>query len=206
VIGRTLLMLAGLAAVTATAGTRRVEFRTCGVAFTIPASWSAQLIPGKEIDDSMQCGIALRPRAWSRVAKRSRWQSSDPPLAFFVFKPETSYDEALDQMGFETDEETGHGFGVPGGYGSFATAERYRAGKSTGLAAYSYFRGFIKDEELLEKNESPAFSGDIGHIVLKTPSGRVIGFEGDEGTPDEPVNYKAIIQMIGHSVAIKTSR
>lgn len=153
----------------------------------------------------MQCDIALRPRGWSLRSKRSRWGAPDPPLDLVVFKAETSYDEALDQMGFETDE--GHrGFGVPGGYGSFGTAEPYKAGESAGLAAYSFFRGFINNEKLLKKDESRVFSSDIGHIVLKTPSGRVIAFESQGNTPDEPVDYERVIQMIGRSIVVKTPR
>jgi hypothetical protein len=201
-----LVTLACFVAVAAAAGTRSVEFRKCGVAFTIPASWSAQLRPSKQLDDSMQCSIALRPRGWSRRAKRSRWGASDPPLDLIVFKTETSYDEALDQMGFETDEAFGHGFGVPGGYGMFATAEPYSAGKFTGQAAYSYFRGFIKDEKLLEKDESRVFSGDIGHIVLKAPTGRVVAFECGGGTPDERVNCEPVIQTIGRSIVLRAPR
>jgi hypothetical protein len=95
---------------------------------------------------------------------------------------------------------------VPGGYGTLATAETYEAGKSTGQAAYTYFRGFIKDEKLLEKDESRVFSSDIGHIVLKTPSGRVIAFESQGNTPDERVNFEPVIQMIGRSIVLKTPR
>jgi len=148
----------------------------------------------------------LRPRGWSQRAKRSRWGAPDPPLDLVVFRSDTSYDEALDQMWFETDEEYGHGFGVPGGYGVFGTAEPYKAGKSTGLAAYSYFRGFIKDEKLLKKNESRVFSSEIGRIVLKTPSGRIIAFQSQGNTPDERLDYEAVIQMIGRSIVIRTSR
>jgi len=198
------LALAYFVAVAAAAGTRRVEFRSCGVAFTIPASWSAQLRPAKQIDDSMRCRIALRPHGWSRRAKHSRWDAPDAPLDLVVFRSDTSYDEALDQMWFETDE--GGRFGIPGGYGSFATAEPYRAGKSSGQAAYTFFRGFIKDEKLLKKDESRVFSGDIGRIVLKTPSGGVIAFVCEGGTPDDPVNCEPVIQMIGRSITIKTSR
>jgi len=148
----------------------------------------------------------LRPRGWSQRAKRSRWGAPDPPLDLVVFRADTSYDEALDQMWFETDEEYGHGFGVPGGYGSFATAEPYKAGKSAGLAAYSFFRGFIKDEKLLKKNESRVFSSEIGRIVLKTPSGRVIAFQSQGNKPDERLDYESVIQMIGRSIVIRTSR
>jgi hypothetical protein len=199
------LALACFVAVAAAAA-RRVEFRTCGVAFTMPASWSAQLRPAKQVDDSMECRIMLRPRGWSQRAKRSRWGAPDPPLDLVVFRSDTSYDEALDQMWFETDEEYGHGFGVPGGYGVFGTAEPYKAGKSAGLAAYSYFRGFIKDEKLLKKDESRVFSSDIGRIVLKTPSGRIIAFQSQGNTPDERLDYEAVIQMIGRSIVIRTSR
>jgi hypothetical protein len=148
----------------------------------------------------------LRPRGWSRRAKSSRWGAPHSPLDLVVFRVDTSYDEALDQMGFETDEESGHGFGVPGGYGSFATAEPYRAGKSTGQAAYTFSRGFITDEKLLKKDESRVFSGEDAHIVLKTPSGRVIAFECPCRTPDEPVNCEPVMQMIGRSIVVKTSR
>jgi hypothetical protein len=206
VIRRTFLVLACFVAVTASAATRLVAFPSCGVTFTMPESWSAQLSPAKQIDDSMQCDIALRPGGWSQRAKRSRWGAPDPPLHLAVFKPDTSYDEALDQMGFETDGDANHGFGVPGGYGSFATAEPYKAGTSTGLAAYSFFRGFINDEKLLKKDESRVFSSDIGHIVLKTPSGRVIAFESQGNTPDEPLDYEAVIQMIGRSIVMKRLR
>jgi hypothetical protein len=199
-------LILGLTAVTAAASTRRVEFRSCGVAFTIPASWSAQLVPAEDVDDSVQCEIALRPHGWSKLAKRSRWGAPDPPLGLFVFRPDTSYDEALDQMGFETDEENGHGFGVPGGYGSFATAQPYQAGKSNGQAAFTFFRGFINDDALLKKDESRVYSGEVGHIVLKTPSARVIGFEGEPGTPDEPVDYDPVVQMIARSIVVKTRR
>ena len=154
----------------------------------------------------MQCDVALRPRGWSQRAKRSRWGAPDPPLELIVFKSDTSYDEALDQMGFETDVGGTHGFGVPGGYGSFATAEPYKAGPSTGQAAYSYFRGFINDEKLLRKDESRVFSSDIGHIVLKTSSGRIIAFESEGNTPDEPVDYETVIQMIGRSIVVKPPR
>jgi len=203
-IAKGFVALACFVAVAAAAATRRVEFRTCGVAFTMPASWSAQLRPAKEVDDSMECRIMLRPRGWSQRAKRSRWGASDSPLDLVVFKSDTSYDEALDQMWFETDE--GGRFGIPGGYGSFATAEPYKAGKLTGLAAYSFFRGFIKDEKLLKKNESRVFSSEIGRIVLKTPSGRVIAFQSQGNKPDERLDFEAVIQMIGRSIVIRTSR
>jgi hypothetical protein len=206
VIRRIVVTLACFVAVTAAAGTRRVEFRACGVVFTMPASWSARLRPAAEIDDSMQCDMALRPRGWSRRAKHSRWGAPDPPLHLVIFKSNTSYDQALDQMGFETDAGGNHGFGVPGGYGSFATAEPYKAGASTGQAAYSYFRGFINDEKLLSKDESRVFSGEIAHIVLKTASGRVIAFECEGGTPDEPLNCEPVMQMIGRSIVFKPPR
>jgi hypothetical protein len=202
----TLVTLACFVTVAAAAGTRTIELRKCGVAFAIPASWSTQLRSAEQIDDSVQCSIALRPRGWSQRARRSRWGASDPPLSLVVFKPETSYDEALDQMGFESDEAYGHGFGVPGGYGTFATAEPYKAGDLTGQAAYSYFRGFIKDEKLLEKDESRVFSGDIGHIVLKAPSGRVVAFQCEGSTPDERVNCEPVIQMIGRSIVLRAPR
>lgn len=204
-ICRTFLMLAGLIAVTAAAGTRRVEFRACGAAFTIPASWSAQLMPAKKTDDSMQCGIALRPHGWSRLTRRSRWGAPAVPLWLFVFKGDTSYVEALDQMGFETNEESGRGFGIPG-YKTFAEAQPYKVGKLRGLAAYTAYRGFISDDTLLRKDESRIFGGETGHIVLQMPSGRSIGFQCEPSTPDEPVHCEPVIQMIGRSIVIKTPR
>jgi len=200
------MMLASLVAVTAAAGTRRVEFRTCGVTFTMPASWSAQLMPAKQIDDSMQCGIALRPRGWAKRARHSRWGAPAVPLSLFVFKTDTTYVEALDQMQFETNEESGRGFGIPGGYDSFAEARPYKAGKLTGLAAYTDYRGFISNDALLHKDESRVFGAETGHVVLRTPSGRSVGFLCETSTPDEPVKCEPVIQMIGRSIAIKTRR
>jgi hypothetical protein len=202
------ILLAAFASVTlaATAGTRHVEFANCAAGFTLPSSWSAHLNPSAKDDDSVQCSIALRPRGWSQRAKRSHWGAPDPPLTLFVFKPTTSYEEGLDQIGFEQDEDANHGFGMPGGYGLFATAEPYKAGNLSGLAANTFFRGFIDDERLLDDNESRVFSGDIKHVVLKTRSGRTVAFVCSGDTPDAPVDCEAMMQMIGRSIVIKTPR
>jgi hypothetical protein len=122
----------------------------------------------------------------------------------FVFSPSTSYEEALDQTGFE-ESGSGEGLGMNGGYGSFAVAKPYKAGSASGTAAYTFFRGFIEDASLLHDGESGVFSGEIGHVVLKTPSGQPVAFECHGDTPDEEVDCEPVIQMIGRTLKL-TSR
>jgi len=102
-------------------------------------------------------------------------------------------DDALDDMGFEHDGER---FGVPGGYGSFGEAEKATYGAFQGLEASGFYRGFIRDETRLRKGESRVCSGEVVTIVLKSPDGRIIGFECDGGTPDEGIDCESVMKRV----------
>jgi hypothetical protein len=176
-----------------------VRSTTCGAEFFIPRPWSASREgPDAVKSDTADCHIALRPRGWSERAKHSRWGSPDPPLTLILFSRSKTFDQALEEIGFDNDEE--RGLGMWGGYGSRAGAAEYKAGPLTGLAASTFFRGFIRDEALLRAEESRVFSGEIGHIVLKTRSGRPIGFVCDGGSPDDEVDCAPVIERIARTI------
>jgi hypothetical protein len=201
---RPLLATILLAGWTGSAHAETFRSKECGATFMIPSTWTAEVQSPDDTrgadNDTLSCSIALRPRGWSKKVARSRWGTPDPPLTLLVFKPSTSYEQALEEIGFDEGDEAGRGFGMPGGYGSFATAQPYAAGRLRGHAAYTFFRGFIRDDALLQGEESRVFSGEIGHLVLKTKPGRVVAFECEGGSPDMAVDCEPVIQRIGRSI------
>ncbi len=207
--GRLIAILFVAATLPAVVDARVFNDKQCGIVFSIPRSWTARKAPSEEsrIEEGevIRCSIALRPNGWSKLAKRSRWGAPDPPLVLFVFSSSVSYDQALSEIGFEQDEGRDR-FGMSGGYGSFATAQPYQSGGLSGQAAYTFFRGFVRDESLLHGEESRVFSGEIGHMVLKAPSGRFIGFECEGGTPDESVDCESAIDRIARTIRFVSSR
>lgn len=171
-----------------------VHATSCGVTFRLTAGWTDTIqAPDKDSAELRACDIVLRPRHWLTIARKSRWGAPKDPLLLVVFKEGTSMDDALDDMGFEHEDER---FGVPGGYGSFGEAEKVTDGPFQGLDAASFFRGFISDEARLRDGESRVWSGEIVRTVLKSPHGRIIGFECNGGTPDEAIDCRSVMKRV----------
>ena len=156
----------------------------CGVSFVLPRHWTAQATD--------ECDVALRPAGWSRIAKKSRWSPSDPPLVLVLFERGMSFDQALEEKDFEPDEG---GYAIHRGQGN-AVAEPYVAGQYSGLVARVFSRIFIDDDARVRDDEPRAVGHDIEYVVLKAPGGRVIGFDCPGGSPDEPIDCDAIIRQV----------
>ncbi len=180
--------------------------RKCGVAFVLPAKWTAAEKRSHDYpaETNIECQVLLRPAGWTALARKSRWGAADPPVVLMIFASDTSYEDALDEVGFENDEN-GHGFGVPGGLG-FGEAEPYVAGRFSGLVAHTYFRGFIRDDSLLHKDESRVFGGEIVNVVMKAPSGRIIAFRCWGSTPDERIDCDAAIKGAGGTLTFEHAK
>lgn len=184
------------------ASPKRWRFASCGINFGLPAGWTAALEPPDADDRSSDdhsaelCTIDLRPRNWSRIAKKSRWDASDPPLILTVFKAGTTLEKALGEAGFQNDPDDLHGYGVAGGYGSWARAKTYRFRQWRGQEADTFFRGFARDDAHLAEGESRVFSGEQPIIVVRGPAGRMLQFDCGGGTPDEPVNCYAAVEAV----------
>ena len=205
-IGLILLLLAQ----TGFAGT----VKRCGVTFVLPAKWTAveKVSPDYPEETDIQCRVALRPEGWSARAKKSRWDASDPPVWLMIFGAGTSFEDALDGAGFE--HEYGEDgvkvgdpgrLGIPGRFG-FSEAEPYSAGHFSGLVVHPSFRGFIRDVSTLRENESGLSTRDNESVVMKEPSGRIIGFASDGGTPDEPIDRDAIIAGIARTLVFEAPK
>lgn len=207
---RTIALALALIAHTGFAGT----VQRCGVTFVLPAKWTAveKVLPGYPDETDIQCRVALRPEGWSARAKKSRWDASDPPVWLMIFGAGTSFEDALDGAGFEDEfGEDGVNLGNPGRLGipgrfGFSEAEPYSAGRFAGLVVHPSFRGFIRDKSTLRENESPLFTGDNESVVMKEPSGRIIGFASDGGTPDEPIDRDAIIGGIARTLVFEAPK
>ena len=172
----------------------------CGIAFSLPDGWAAESESGPHLrgnHEPVGCSVAIRPPGWTEAASNSRWNVEDPPILLTVFSDQTTFAEALIASGFEEDEY-GKGFGVPGGYGAFDLAEPYHAGTFSGLVAYSFFRGFIRDEALL-RGESNVFSGETATVVLKDDRSRPFAFQYLGGTPDEGVDWEPALERIART-------
>jgi hypothetical protein len=205
-IGLILLLLAQ----TGFAGT----VKRCGVTFVLPAKWTAveKVSSDYPEETDIQCRVALRPQGWSARAKTSRWDASDPPVWLMIFGAGTSFEDALDGAGFE--HEYGEDgvkvgdpgrLGIPGRFG-FSEAEPYSAGHFSGLVVHPSFRGFIRDVSTLRENESGLSTRDNESVVMKEPSGRIIGFASDGGTPDEPIDRDAIIAGIARTLVFEAPK
>ncbi|HXH95083.1 MAG TPA: hypothetical protein VNN25_26150 [Thermoanaerobaculia bacterium] len=182
--------------------------KRCGVSFVLPAKWTAveKVSPDYPDETDIQCRVALRPEGWSARAKRSRWDASDPPVWLMIFGAGTSFEDALDGAGFENEFEEGGGrLGIPGRFG-FSEAEPYSAGRFSGLVVRPTFRGFIRDVSTLRENESGLSTRDNESVVMKEPSGRIIGFASDGGTPDEPIDRDAIIAGIAQTLVFEAPK
>ena len=189
------------------AASKTYRFKECGVDFDLLSNWSVTLDHSETAtrDSHLRCAFALRPNGWKKVAKASRWDANETPLWLMVFTPSTSFEEALAASGFEKDTERNR-FGVPGGYGSFGEAEPFRTGNRSGLVAFSFFRGFIRDEAKLQQGESRVFSGEVATIVLRGDHSRPFAFECDGGTPDEPVDCPSVIERISATLQFTGER
>ena len=180
--------------------------RKCGVEFSVLPKWQAIRESRDDQSEYVLCKIAVQPLHWATILKKSRERWDDAPnhpLLVFVFTPSTSYEQALDDVGFEEDE-FGRGLGFESWHGQFVTGEPYTGGGLTGLAAHTVFRGFIRDQSLRRPEESGVFTGGIDHIVLKTPAGRIIGFECAGSTPDARVDCRQVIQLVAESLRFVT--
>ena len=149
-------------------------FPQCGIRFELPRGWTTAAEPVEADDRGIErCDIGIRPPHYAQELADSRFDGEDPPLTLTVF--EVSFDEAVSNAGFQKDEDRG-GFGMEGGYGSFAKADQIRVGKWTGWEADTFYRGFAKDDAKLEPDESRVYSGEIAHIVV-TDKKHVIGID-----------------------------
>jgi hypothetical protein len=203
----TIVLMLALVAQAVFAGT----VKRCGVTFVLPAKWTAveKVSPDYPEETDIQCRVALRPEGWSARAKKSRWDSSDPPVWLMIFGAGTSFEDALDSAGFEHEfGEDGVALGDPGRLGipgrfGFSEAEPYSAGRFSGLVVRPTFRGFMREGATERENESRLSTGDNETVVMKEPSGRIIGFASDGGTPDEPIDRDAIIAGIARTLVFK---
>jgi hypothetical protein len=175
----------------------------CGVELAVPPGWHAILEKPKDQSDFVLCEIAIQPVRWPAIVAKSRWDAPDHPLLVFVFAPSTSYEQALDDVGFEKDE-FGRGLGFETWHGQFETAEPFSAGGIIGVLAQTVFRGYIRDQSLRRPEEPGVFTGGIDHIVLKTAAGRFIGFECAGATPDAPIDCRQVIQLVAGSLRFVT--
>lgn len=167
----------------------------CGVHFSIPKNWHASLEPTD--DDTIACRFNIDPPRWH--PQRSRWGDAPAhPLRLEIYAPSATYDEALDEMGFEKDEEGR--VGVPGFRSVLSQAEPFALGRLAGVQSSPFYRGYAKDESLLEEGESRVYSTVEEHIVAKTPEGRWIGIECDHGTPDASVDCEAVVPIVARSL------
>ena len=158
-------------------------FPQCGVRFELPRGWTAAVEPVEADDRGIErCDIGIRPPRYKQQLADSRFDAEDPPLTLTIF--EVPFDQAVTNAGFQIDEVHG-GLGMEGGYGSFATANKYRFGKWTGWEADTFFRGFAKDDAKFDPDESRVYSGDIAHIVVKNGK-HVIGIDCTGGVVEHP--------------------
>jgi hypothetical protein len=182
------------------AAAHTVHHDACRVAFAIPSNWRADFKPLHDDDSDRACAVGLMPRDWPKVITTSRWDMADLPLRMVIYKPDTPFDDAVDDSGFEHDGER---FGIPGGYGSFADAKPVSISPWRGLRADAFSRGFIRDEALLKPDESRVYSSSITTIIVKSPAGRVVAFECPGGTPDEPIDCEGVIVRIVRTLAFR---
>lgn len=166
----------------------------CGVSFELPKGWTAETVEPET--DVQQCAVALRPGRWSGSIAKSRWNSPDPPLRLIVFKSTASFQDALDDRNFETQDD---GKVTMEQRGRSAQAQPYSAGKAKGIAAYTYFRGFARDGAVFPDENSRFYSGEAGHYVLR--NGRlIVAFECEGGDPDYPVDCGPTVQAVAKSI------
>jgi len=183
----------------------KVDARECGAAFSLPGLWTMEIGSSENRESSIRCQVALRPGGWKEKVKRSRWGASDPPLRLTIFSEATTYETALRLSEFESHEDSGV-WGKYGGYAIFAPAEPRVEGGWSGLAAYTFYRGFIREDAKLAADESHAFGAEIAHIVLRRPDGRVIKFECVGGTPDEEVDCDPVIRLIAETLKLEPTK
>jgi hypothetical protein len=164
----------------------------CGVAFDPPAHWTVRATP--------DCDFELRPRGWSAMAKASPWPVPDPPLTLILYERGEAYESALADAEFERDGER---LIIPGGQMGNAEAEPYVVGRFVGVVAHKLFRGFIRDQSRLPADQSRVFSGEIEHVVLKTPEGRVIRLVCEGNTPDAHVDCDGAIRQVVRTLIIR---
>jgi hypothetical protein len=180
--------------------TQVITSKECGVAFTLPAGWTASREPPENPPESPEakkdCKLDLRPADWRSIAAKSMWDVPDPPLRLTLFSRATSYEAALDEEDFAHNDEGDPRLGMDSFRGTFVEATPYREGSFSGHAVTTFFRGYLR-EGFHTTEKAPVFSGGINHLVLRSKQGeRVLAFVCDEGTPDEPVNCDLIERQI----------
>ena len=166
----------------------------CGVTFDAPDGWRASV---EKIDEAgIACLIDLDPPKWPDP-KHSRWGGPEHPFKIEIYTPSTTYDQALEKMGFDKDEQGR--VGVPGFRSVLEEAKPWRMGKLRGVIAEPFYRGYIQDESLLRKDEERVYSTVEYHVVAKT-AGRWIGIECDFGTPDASVDCDAVMTLVARGL------
>jgi hypothetical protein len=166
----------------------------CGVTFDAPDGWRTSV---EKIDDAaIACRINLDPPKWPEP-KHSRWGGPEHPFKIEIYTPSTTYDQALEKMGFEKDEEGR--VGIFGFRSVFEEATPWHMGKLRGVIVDPFYRGYIQDESLLRKDEERVYSTVEYHIVAKT-AGRWIGIECDSGTPDASVDCDAVLPLVARGL------
>jgi hypothetical protein len=167
----------------------------CGVSFSLPKGWHAEIAKPDAGDTNTRCEIELTPPRWDKVNNASPWGAQDSPATLFLFKS-SSIDAALPEAGFEQEEERGWTFPARG---RNAPTASFHIGAWSGIRGEGWSRGYSVDQRRLPLDESGVYTVSTFGVVLKKGR-RVAGMMCESGPPSYRVDCDALIGRVFKSL------
>ena len=167
----------------------------CGLTFNVPRGWHAAVVD----DTPTQCEIGLEPPGWERMRKKSRWPEEE--LAISVRRYRMTFEQALDDIGFERDDQGR--WGMPSFRGMFEPARPVRYGAFRGLRNEPWGRQYAKEGADLGDYPRVQGSSEV-FIALHDARETVVSIIYGRGSPDTPFDRDAAANVVIASLRAAT--